>query len=226
MGIPWGAPNEPEHLYGGWSTMSLSGLETGPRFDLAVRDALMLAASVLAGRGIVRVGLEDTLWLGKASSPRNEALVSRAVCRSFENMGATSWAPMPCRQKLGLTKAGTTMTQNRQAIHRRWKFHLAAVGRAVCIVLDGTSRFFGTLDPEAERKISEVMRERAGRFLAGPYPRSRWPPEGQVKKSSQQLRSRCRLQDWNFKKAPRNALEMEAQDLQRYPDKHCHKDAA
>ena len=100
MGIPWGAPNDLNTFMAmvnnvpddwNWSAFSIG------------RDEMpYVAASVLAG-GLVRVGLEDNLWLGKGELATNEALVSRAVS-IIENMGATLMGPDAVREKLGLTK--------------------------------------------------------------------------------------------------------------------------
>jgi uncharacterized protein (DUF849 family) len=100
MGVPWGAPddlntfmamvnNVPDNWH--WSA-----------FALGRHEMPYVAASILAG-GIVRVGLEDNLYLEKGVLATNAQLVERAVT-IVEAMGARVIGPDAVRAQLELTK--------------------------------------------------------------------------------------------------------------------------
>ncbi|MBT6510058.1 MAG: 3-keto-5-aminohexanoate cleavage protein, partial [Rhodospirillaceae bacterium] len=100
MGVPWGAPGDPESLLmmrnllpenADWSAFGISRMQIP-----------MAAQSVIAG-GNVRVGLEDNLYLDRGVLATNGRLVERAV-EVIERLGARIMSPAETRQKLGLTQ--------------------------------------------------------------------------------------------------------------------------
>ena len=76
MGVPWGAPDDLNTFMA--MVNNVPSNWTFSAFALGRNQMAYVAASVLAG-GIVRVGLEDNLWLDKGVLARNEDLVERAV---------------------------------------------------------------------------------------------------------------------------------------------------
>jgi uncharacterized protein (DUF849 family) len=98
MGIPYGAPPEPELL----QAMVHLLPEDAQWASFAIgRDQLpWVAQSVLLG-GHVRVGLEDNLYLERGVKATNGQLVERAV-NIVENLGAKVATPDAARRMLGL----------------------------------------------------------------------------------------------------------------------------
>ena len=115
---------------------------------------------MLAG-GNVRVGLEDNLWLGKGQLATNGALVERAAT-IVTNMGARVLGPDEVRAKLKLREAGLRWLRSDSA---------AVVGGGVIgggwaarLVQNGIDVAVYDPDPEAERKIGEVLAHRRPRL--------------------------------------------------------------
>lgn len=98
MGIPWGAPAEPEVLQS-----MVNFLPEGAQwasFALGRMQMPWVAQSILYG-GNVRVGLEDNLYLSKGVKATNGQLVERAV-QITELLGAKVATPDQARERLGL----------------------------------------------------------------------------------------------------------------------------
>ena len=151
MGIPWGAPDDIATL-----TALVGNLPEGwifSAFSIGRNQLPYAALAVLAG-GNVRVGLEDNLWLGKGQLATNGALVERAAT-IVSNMGARVLSPDEVREKLKLAKRGSNGAEVRRA---------AIVGGGVIgggwvarLVQNGIDVAVYDPDPEAERKIGEVV---------------------------------------------------------------------
>jgi uncharacterized protein (DUF849 family) len=102
MGIPYGAPANPEILQA-----MVNMLPAGSQWaSFAIgRDQLpWVAQSALLG-GHVRVGLEDNLYLGKGIKATNGQLVERAVS-IIEDLGGTVASPDEARAQLELKTNG------------------------------------------------------------------------------------------------------------------------
>jgi uncharacterized protein (DUF849 family) len=98
MGIPYGAPPEPELLQ---AMVHLLPADAQWASFAIGRDQLpWVAQSVLLG-GHVRVGLEDNLYLERGVKATNGQLVERAV-NIVENLGAKAASPDAARRILGL----------------------------------------------------------------------------------------------------------------------------
>jgi uncharacterized protein (DUF849 family) len=98
MGIPYGAPPEPELLQ---AMVHLLPADAQWASFAIGRDQLpWVAQSVLLG-GHVRVGLEDNLYLERGVKATNGQLVERAV-NIVENLGAKVASPDAARRILGL----------------------------------------------------------------------------------------------------------------------------
>jgi uncharacterized protein (DUF849 family) len=98
MGIPYGAPPEPELLQ---AMVHLLPADAQWASFAIGRDQLpWVAQSVLLG-GHVRVGLEDNLYLERGVKATNGQLVERAV-NIVENLGAKVATPDAARRMLGL----------------------------------------------------------------------------------------------------------------------------
>ncbi|OEV05620.1 NADPH:quinone reductase [Streptomyces oceani] len=98
MGIPWGAPAEPEVLQS-MVNMLPDGAQWAS-FALGRMQMPWVAQSILLG-GNVRVGLEDNLYLSKGVKATNAQLTERAVTLT-ETLGATVATPAEARERLGL----------------------------------------------------------------------------------------------------------------------------
>ncbi|RFU86283.1 3-keto-5-aminohexanoate cleavage protein [Streptomyces triticagri] len=100
MGIPWGAPAEPEVLQS-----MVNMLPTGAQwasFALGRMQMPWVAQSILLG-GNVRVGLEDNLYLSRGVKATNAQLTERAVTIT-ESIGASVATPAEARERLGLRR--------------------------------------------------------------------------------------------------------------------------
>jgi uncharacterized protein (DUF849 family) len=98
MGIPYGAPADPQTLLA-----LVSQLPPGTVFSAFSIGRMQLpyvAMAALAG-GNVRVGLEDNLYLSRGVKATNEQLVARAVT-ILEAMNARVLAPDEVRERLAL----------------------------------------------------------------------------------------------------------------------------
>jgi len=98
MGIPYGAPPEPELLQA--MVHLLPGDAQWASFAIGRDQLPWVAQSVLLG-GHVRVGLEDNLYLERGVKATNGQLVERAV-NIVENLGAKVATPDAARRMLGL----------------------------------------------------------------------------------------------------------------------------
>src|SRR5882757_10625201 len=98
MGIPYGAPPEPELLQA--MVHLLPGDAQWASFAIGRDQLPWVAQSVLLG-GHVRVGLEDNLYLERGVKATNGQLVERAV-NIVENLGAKVASPDAARRMLGL----------------------------------------------------------------------------------------------------------------------------
>ncbi len=100
MGIPWGAPDDPNTLMAMVNAMPPNW--TYSAFSIG-RNALPYTAMAPLIGGNVRVGLEDNLYLSKGVLATNAQLVGRAVT-IIEAMGARVIGPEDVRAKMKLTK--------------------------------------------------------------------------------------------------------------------------
>ncbi|MGW7350446.1 3-keto-5-aminohexanoate cleavage protein [Streptomyces sp. NPDC054784] len=98
MGIPWGAPAEPEVLQS-MVNMLPPGAQWAS-FALGRMQMPWVAQSVLLG-GNVRVGLEDNLYLSRGVKATNAQLTERAVTL-VEALGASVAGPDAARERFGL----------------------------------------------------------------------------------------------------------------------------
>jgi uncharacterized protein (DUF849 family) len=98
MGIPYGAPPEPELLQA--MVHLLPAAAQWASFAIGRDQLPWVAQSVLLG-GHVRVGLEDNLYLERGVKATNGQLVERAV-NIVENLGAKVASPDAARRILGL----------------------------------------------------------------------------------------------------------------------------
>jgi uncharacterized protein (DUF849 family) len=101
MGIPYGAPAEPNLLQA--MVQLLPAGAQWASFAIGRNQMPWVAQSVLLG-GHVRVGLEDNLYLGKGVKATNGQLVERAV-GIVEDLGATIATPDRARELLKLKAA-------------------------------------------------------------------------------------------------------------------------
>lgn len=100
MGIPWGAPAEPEVLQS-MVNMLPDGAQWAS-FALGRMQMPWVAQSILLG-GNVRVGLEDNLYLSRGVKATNAQLTERAATLT-EAMGASVATPSEARERLGLNR--------------------------------------------------------------------------------------------------------------------------
>jgi uncharacterized protein (DUF849 family) len=102
MGIPYGAPDDPQTLLA-----LVSQLPPGTVFSAFSIGRMQLpyvAMAALAG-GNVRVGLEDNLYLSRGVKATNDQLVARAVT-ILEAMNARVLGPDEVRERLALVRHG------------------------------------------------------------------------------------------------------------------------
>jgi uncharacterized protein (DUF849 family) len=99
MGIPYGAPANPEILQA--MVNMLPADAQWASFAIGRQQLPWVAHSALLG-GHVRVGLEDNLYLGKGIKATNGQLVERAV-GIIEDLGGTVASPDEARAQLELT---------------------------------------------------------------------------------------------------------------------------
>jgi len=132
-----GAHPRPEHLYGDGQQCSCR-LELVSFFDC--RDEMPLCGRICFWQaGMLRVGLEDNLLLGKATRHETKRLFRVGLSIS-KTWGQPSWAPDARAPKnLALTKQGTTMTKTAAII--AWSHWARFLGRAVLHVWMGRPRF-------------------------------------------------------------------------------------
>ncbi len=100
MGVPWGAPSDPESVIAMRNLLPENAMWSG--FGISRMQMPMAAQMVILG-GNVRVGLEDNLYLSRGVLASNGQLVERAV-DIVENLGARVMTPAETREKLGLTQ--------------------------------------------------------------------------------------------------------------------------
>ena len=100
MGVPWGAPADPESVIAMRNLLPENAMWSG--FGISRMQMPMAAQMVILG-GNVRVGLEDNLYLSRGVLASNGQLVERAV-DIVENLGARVMSPAETREKLGLTR--------------------------------------------------------------------------------------------------------------------------
>ena len=99
MGIPYGAPNDP--LTFAAMVNNLPPNSTFSAFSIGRFQLAYAAQSVLFG-GNVRVGLEDSLWLGKGQlAPDNASQVAK-IRRLIEELGLEVASPTEAREMLAL----------------------------------------------------------------------------------------------------------------------------
>jgi len=100
MGVPWGAPSDPESVIAMRNLLPANAKWSG--FGISRMQMPMAAQMVILG-GNVRVGLEDNLYLDRGVLATNGQLVERAV-GIVERLGARVMSPAETREKLGLTR--------------------------------------------------------------------------------------------------------------------------
>ena len=99
MGIPYGAPDDPGTLLAMVSQLPPGAVFSA--FSISRMELPYVAMAVLAG-GNVRVGLEDSLWLGPGKLAETNAAQVRAVRKIIEGMGLEVATPDEARQILAL----------------------------------------------------------------------------------------------------------------------------
>lgn len=102
MGVPWGAPDDPNTLFAMVNAMPRDWVFSA--FSIGRNQLPYVALAALAG-GNVRVGLEDNLYLSRGVLATNAQLVERAVT-ILEGLGASVLGPRSVREKLTLSKRG------------------------------------------------------------------------------------------------------------------------
>ncbi|MDF1734121.1 MAG: 3-keto-5-aminohexanoate cleavage protein [Minwuia sp.] len=100
MGIPYGAPDDPQTLMAMVNRLPAGAIWSA--FSIGRMQIPFVAMAVLAG-GNVRVGLEDNLWLEKGVQATNGTLVERAVT-ILRSMNVRVLGPAEVREKLKLVK--------------------------------------------------------------------------------------------------------------------------
>lgn len=100
MGIPYGAPDDPQTLMAMVNRLPAGATWSG--FSIGRMQIPFVAMAVLAG-GNVRVGLEDNLWLEKGVMATNGNLVERAVTL-LNAMNVRVQGPAEVRERLKLVK--------------------------------------------------------------------------------------------------------------------------
>jgi 3-dehydrocarnitine:acetyl-CoA trimethylamine transferase len=102
MGIPYGAPDDPETLLALVNRLPSGAVFSA--FSIGRMQLPYVAMAALAG-GNVRVGLEDNLYLSRGVKATNEQLVGRAVT-ILEAMNARVLGPDEVRERLALVRHG------------------------------------------------------------------------------------------------------------------------
>jgi len=100
MGIPYGAPDDPQTLMAMVNRLPAGATWSG--FSIGRMQIPFVAMAVLAG-GNVRVGLEDNLWPEKGVMATNGTLVERAVTL-LKAMNVRVQGPAEVRERLKLVK--------------------------------------------------------------------------------------------------------------------------
>jgi 3-dehydrocarnitine:acetyl-CoA trimethylamine transferase len=100
MGIPYGAPNDPNSLMAMINNMPADWHYS--MFTIGRMQLPYVAQAALAG-GNVRVGLEDNIWLERGVLASNGDLVERSATL-LSNMGVNVMTPAQVREKLKLQK--------------------------------------------------------------------------------------------------------------------------
>jgi uncharacterized protein (DUF849 family) len=102
MGIPYGAPDDPQTLLALVSQLPPGAVFSA--FSIGRMQLPYVALAALAG-GNVRVGLEDNLYLSRGVKATNEQLVERAVT-ILEAMNVRVLGPDEVRERLDLVRHG------------------------------------------------------------------------------------------------------------------------
>src|SRR4051812_4519759 len=102
MGIPYGAPDDPETLLALVRRLPPGAVFSA--FSIGRMQLPYVALAALAG-GNVRVGLEDNLYLARGTLATNAQLVERAVT-ILEAMNVRVLGPAEVRDRLGLVRHG------------------------------------------------------------------------------------------------------------------------
>jgi uncharacterized protein (DUF849 family) len=102
MGIPYGAPADPQTLLALVSRLPQGAVFSA--FSIGRMQLPYVAMAALAG-GNVRVGLEDNIYLSRGVLATNAQLVERAVT-ILEGMGARVLGPDEVRERLRLVRHG------------------------------------------------------------------------------------------------------------------------
>jgi len=100
MGIPYGAPDDPQTLMAMVNRLPAGAIWSA--FSIGRMQIPFVAMAVLAG-GNVRVGLEDNLWLEKGVQATNGSLVERAVT-ILQSMNVRVLGAAEVRERLKLVK--------------------------------------------------------------------------------------------------------------------------
>ena len=99
MGIPYGVPADTGHLLA--MVNSLPSECNWSSFAISRMQMPWVAQSVLLG-GNVRVGLEDSLWLGRGQLAKSNAEQVSRIRTILENMSLEIASPDEARQLLAL----------------------------------------------------------------------------------------------------------------------------
>jgi uncharacterized protein (DUF849 family) len=102
MGIPYGAPDDPDTLMAMVNQLPSGAVFSA--FSIGRMQLPYVAMAVLAG-GNVRVGLEDNIYLSRGRLATNGQLVERAVT-ILESMNVRVMGPNEVRDRLRLPKRG------------------------------------------------------------------------------------------------------------------------
>jgi 3-dehydrocarnitine:acetyl-CoA trimethylamine transferase len=102
MGIPYGAPDDPQTLLALVSQLPPNAVFSA--FSIGRMQLPYVAMAALAG-GNARVGLEDNLYLSRGVKATNEQLVERAVT-ILEAMNVRVLGPDEVRERLALVRNG------------------------------------------------------------------------------------------------------------------------
>jgi uncharacterized protein (DUF849 family) len=102
MGIPYGAPDDPDTLMAMVNQLPPGAVFSA--FSIGRMQLPYVAMAVLAG-GNVRVGLEDNIYLSRGRLATNGQLVERAVT-ILESMNVRVMGPKEVRDRLRLPKRG------------------------------------------------------------------------------------------------------------------------
>ena len=161
MGIPYGAPDDPTTLLALVQRLPANAVFSA--FSIGRMQLPYAALAPIVG-GNVRVGLEDNLFLARGQLATNAELVERAVT-ILEALNVRVLGPDEVRERLGVAPWLRTVGLLGGGV--------IGGGWAARFVLNGTDVRVFDPDPEAPRKLDEVLanaRRAFGRLTLAPLP--------------------------------------------------------